>query len=784
MPESTPLDNDALREENQRLRAALAEARFAASLLLQATQDTVLLMDCAGTVLEANPGACARLHKQRAELVGTCIFDLMPPELVANRRRWLKEAINTGKPLQFKDHWNSTSFGHRLTPVLDPLTGAVRVAVVTRDISESEQAFMAMRDNEARYRAIVEDQTELICRYRPDGLLSFVNMAYARFHGKEPRELINTRHLPNIPPEDWDMIKARIASLTRENPVTQFEHRVIQEDGSVIWQYWTHRAIFDAMGALVEYQAVGRGVTKRKLAEQELREHREFLHKIIDTVPNLIVVKNRAGEFVLVNRAMADLYGSTVEDMVGKRGADFNPHDDETALFRAEDLEVLDSRQPIFIPQRVISSAQGERRWFATVKLPLLDSDQVLGVSVDITDRKQAEAERLRLEAQVRQAQKMQALGTLAGGIAHDFNNMIFAILGFVRLALRLTEPDGKVAEYLRQIQSAGVRASDLVRQILTFSRRTEQEKKPVHLTALCDEVIKMLRATLPATVGISTDTGAANDTILGDPAQIHQVVMNLCANAGHAMGENQGTLSVRLRNVTVGPDRWGSADLEPGEYVELAVSDTGHGIPSDILDQIFDPFFTTKKPGEGTGMGLSVAHGIVRSHGGAITAESAPEKGATFRVVLPVLHQAQTVPGKGCEAVPRGNERILFVDDETLLVSMVHDMLTQLGYQVTAVNDPAEALARFTTRPDGFDLVISDQTMPHMTGALLAREMRSLRHDIPILLLTGFSESAALEKAKSMGVSECIMKPVVEEQLAQAIRRLLDATKQEVSHG
>ncbi|MCA1946331.1 MAG: response regulator, partial [Desulfovibrio sp.] len=521
-------------------------------------------------------------------------------------------------------------------------------------------------------------------------------------------------------------------------------------------------------------------VTQRTQAEEQLNEQRMFLRQIIDTVPSLIFVKDRNGRFVLVNKALADLYNTTPTAMEGRTGGGFSPTDDEISIMQLEDEEVLDSQQPLFIPQRLLTSAAGVRRWFSTTKLPLKGKDQLLGVAVDITERKEAENERARLEKHFRQAQKMQALGTLAGGIAHDFNNMIFAILGFVRLALRQVDENSKAAEYLQQIQSAGMRASDLVRQILTFSRQTEQEKKPVHLLSLFKEITRMLRATLPSTIEIVQDIGPgvneSTDTILGDPTQIHQVIMNLCTNAGHAMRERGGTLTLSLGHVSLTPQQArGVVELPPGDYLDLGVRDTGHGIPPDILEQIYDPFFTTKAPGEGTGMGLSVVHGIVKNHGGSVSVDTAVGKGTHFSVRLPRLLQDPGQEERLCRIAPTGTEHVLFVDDEALLVQMAGEMLSQLGYTVTGATDPQKALDLYKQSPDKFDLVITDQTMPHLTGLELATQVLTMHPDKPVILLTGYSEAVTREVAEAAGVAEFIMKPVVEEQLAQTIRHVLD---------
>ncbi|TVM19348.1 hypothetical protein DPQ33_03030 [Oceanidesulfovibrio indonesiensis] len=929
------------RGDHARARDELLEQRIAANALLNASSDSLIVLDQLGTILAINDAGVRRFGGDAASIRGRNIFDFIEGETHEHMRHWFKEAVETQKSVQFKVGTDFATYGYRLTPSSEPGTNAVRVALLIRDISENERALIALRESEARYRGILEDQTELICRYLPDGRLSYVNEAYARHFGKTPRELINTNFIPHIPDEDVVLIRSRIAGLSPENPVTSFEHRVIMDNGEVHWHHWTHRAIYSAQNELVEYQAVGRSITKRKKAqlalqesearyrslfedspislwvedfslvkeyldfqrhqgvtdfrrhfdenplavahcaglvsvrdvnkatvklfnahdksellssleavfvdetldhfkdeivalaegqrtftcetrhrtldgdlrdviihisvapgsehrldmilvslldvtqrkrmEMELDDSRNFLHQIVDTVPSPIFVKDREGRFIMVNKAMADIYGASPQELIGKTGADFNPNEDETSLFRIEDLEVLDSNQPLFIPQRVITSISGETRWFSTTKLPLKGKDQVLGVAVDITERKEAEAERTRLEKHFRQAQKMQALGTLAGGIAHDFNNMIFAILGFVRLALRNAEPGSKMEEYLKQVHSASMRASDLVRQILTFSRQTEQERKPVAVASLVKETAKLLRATLPTTIDmhveIEPEAEGEQSSILGDPTQVHQVIMNLCTNAGHAMRMRGGDLTVHLGLREVTPESARNVlEQNPGTFVELTVSDTGHGIDPAIMEQIYDPFFTTKEPGEGTGMGLSVVHGIVKSHGGTVHVDSEVGVGTTFTILLPRLVQTEEeLNAQSSIYSPRGDEHILFVDDEALLVQMAEETLSQLGYSVTATTSPTKALEMFSQTPDAFDIVITDQTMPGMTGMELARTMLAAKPDLPIVLMTGYSEAVTSDIARQSGLSEYLMKPVVEEELAQTIRHVLD---------
>jgi len=406
------------------------------------------------------------------------------------------------------------------------------------------------------------------------------------------------------------------------------------------------------------------------------------------------------------------------------------------------------------------------------------DSWEKVFISVyDLTERIEAEEEKKTLGRQLRQAQKMEAVGTLAGGIAHDFNNILSAVIGFTEMAMEDAPPDTPLRHNMEQVLQAGLRAKHLVQQILAFSRQSEHEMKPVQLDRIIREACELLRASLPTTIDIHTEIQTDAFT-MGDPTQMHQVLMNLGTNAGHAMRDRGGRLSIMLREATVDEIR----DMRlPGmnaeAFLQIVVQDTGHGIPHNIMDRIFDPFFTTKEHAEGTGMGLSVAHGIIKSHGGSIDVESQPEQGTIFRIYLPKILRRTQDDHRNAPPLSSGNERVLFVDDETMLVDMSRQILQRLGYQVTACTSSAEALRLFQNDPSAFDLIITDMTMPHMTGKELAAEILKINPELPIILCTGFSETISEEIAKSIGIQAFILKPIVMSDLAETMRKVLDGT-------
>ena len=397
------------------------------------------------------------------------------------------------------------------------------------------------------------------------------------------------------------------------------------------------------------------------------------------------------------------------------------------------------------------------------------------GIIGILVERKWAEDEKEKLQAQLIQAQKMEAIGVLAGGIAHDFNNILTVILGFSEIARADAAPGSRLVQDLDRVLIAAHRASDLVKQILAFSRQSTVARIPIKIQPLVKESLKMLRASIPSTISIKEDIHPQCGAILADPTQVHQVVMNLCSNAFQAMERSGGVLSVALNPVVIDlPTLADGRPIKPGGYVELTVSDTGIGIGPDIIAQIFDPFFTTKEIGKGTGLGLSITHGIIESYGGAITVESTVGQGTTFHVYFPVVQEETKECEESLEA-PRGKERILFVDDEEFVAGLGKDMLERLGYTVTAHSRSIEALEAFMNDPAQFDLVITDQTMPGLTGIELAKRMLSIRPELSIVLCTGFSQQIDEDFTKSIGIRGFASKPFSQSSLGQLVRKLLD---------
>ncbi len=512
-----------------------------------------------------------------------------------------------------------------------------------------------------------------------------------------------------------------------------------------------------------------REINDRKRAEKALRESEEKYRGVVDNANDAVfIVQDEVIKFP--NRKTEELTGYASEELPAISFLRLIHPKDRHMVLEGHRRKLKGEVVPNTYSSRIINK-EGKMLWaqLNTVSVTWEGRPATLIFLRDITQQKQ-------LEAQLRQAHKMEAIGTLAGGIAHDFNNILAAILGYAELTCSEIPERTRARDNLHQVLKATYRARDLVKQILAFSRPAKQERKPIRLGPIVKESLKLLRASIPTTIDIRQSVSCQSDSVLADPTQINQVLINLCTNAAHAMEKKGGTLEVSLEAVDLHEDAVSRyQDLMPGNYVRLTVSDTGHGIEPKLMDRIFDPYFTTKGVGEGTGMGLAVVHGIVKDHGGTIAADSKPGKGATFDILLPNIESAVKPEPESSEAIPKGNERILFVDDEQSLASLGKQMLESLGYEVVAKTSSLEALEVFRAQPDRFDLVVTDMTMPNMTGEKLAREFMKISPDIPVILCTGFSVRVTEQKAEAMGVAAILMKPILERDIAKTIRRVLN---------
>ena len=508
------------------------------------------------------------------------------------------------------------------------------------------------------------------------------------------------------------------------------------------------------------------------------KESRRQLQLLTDNLPARISYVDSERCYAFVNRAYENVFRLSLEDIKGRPVKEIVGNDNYARMKPYID-EALSGRRVRY--EGEFLDPDGRDVWLEINFIPDIDTrGNVIGfydLTHDLSDRKKAEEKLRESEKQLQQTQKIEAIGTLAGGIAHDFNNILSGIFGFSQLAKSCIHTPEKSAEYLDQVLNSAQKAADLVQQILTFSRKSEHQKYPLHMAGLVKEALKLIRSTIPATIEIR-ESVHSDARILADPTNMHQVIMNLCTNGYHAMEDTGGTLGVDLSETEISlPNRSGSGDPPPGTYLALEVSDTGKGIDPDIREKIFEPYFTTKEKDKGTGLGLAMVMGIVKDHNGYIKVNSRIGKGTRFLLYFPVVtgeDEADSVNDRKIE-IPKGDEHLLMVDDEETILTSAKALLADYGYSVATFTDPVRALEVFEKSPSRFDLVITDMTMPHMTGVEFARKILGLKPDLPVVLCTGYHDRIDRDKALAEGFSDFLEKPVLTEKMVRAIRRLLD---------
>ncbi|MDH5525636.1 MAG: PAS domain S-box protein [Desulfobulbaceae bacterium] len=640
------------------------------------------------------------------------------------------------------------------------------------DITMRKEAEKALQRSERRYKEAQQiahiGHCELII---PSGELLWSEEIYKIF------ELdINTvspayEHLRHrVHPEDQDMAIMNDFAAG-QNTVGKITYRLLFQDKRIKYVQETRRMEYTDEQKPLRFICTIQDITDQKKSEETLLK----LEAAIEQTAESIVITDPKGVIQYVNPSFENITGYSSKEVLGNKPNILKSgrHNNE---FYKQLWETVDSGQTW--QGRFINKKKDGTLFEEDASItPVIDRSGKITCLVAV---KRDMTKQIQLEEQLRQAHKMEAIGTLAGGIAHDFNNILTSMLGFTEIALMELPEDHQVHEDLQEVLTAGYRARDLVQQILTFSRRGEQQLSPLRVQLIIKEALKLLRSSLPSTIEIKQDIDNNCPAILADPTQIHQVIINLCTNGYHAMRENGGTLTVKLTLARADLDQIAiGMGLKPGKYCVIEVADTGCGIDPALKERIFEPYFTTKRKGEGTGMGLSMVHGIVQSHGGHINVSSIPEQGSTFRIFLPIPDSIEEIPlfSPREDTSQRGNERILVVDDEESILRYYRNLLGGLGYQVTSSSSSQQALELFRQSPNGFDLVISDMTMPHTTGAELAKKILEERPDTPIILCTGFSELINKEAAQAIGIKDFIQKPFKQNELPIIIRQVLDAT-------
>jgi PAS domain S-box-containing protein len=694
-----------------------------------------------------------------------------------NRRLLLETGISSayGRPVESTAvRKDGTEFSVEVSLTSWRLRGRTYFSTILRDITERKRVEQDLRESEERFRALAETSPDAIFTTDENMTIVFWNAAAERIFGYTRDEILGRPADPVIPKKRMPQHQEdrKLILETGQSPAYHgaVESTALRKDGTefpveVSMTSWRlHDRRFFGM--------ILRDITERKRAESEIRASNEFMKTMLKASPEIIMATDAHGVITLLSDSAETLFGSSVKETVGQSAVQLMPEDEDSKQ-KVLDMvgELLEKG---FIKNYEFQWRKKDGNFLFTEWNGLLLKDEngdttgAVSVVRDVTGRKL-------MEGQIRQAQKMESIGTLAGGIAHDFNNILTAIIGYTEMNMYHAEGNMRVRHNSENVLKAAGRARDLVKQILTFSRPGDEERKPVQLQPIIKEALKMLRASLPASVDMQQSL-LSESYAYAAPTHIHQIIVNLCTNAAHAMQERGGILRVMLEDADIDAAAAASiSDLKAGQYLRLTVTDTGAGIDPAIIHRIFDPFFTTKESGRGTGMGLAMVYGIVTSYGGTITVASQVGRGSTFEVYIPRIQGAETQENPQEPEAPTGTERVLFVDDEWLIVEAGLAMLQTLGYDVVTAYDPLRAIEIFRENPGSFDLVITDYTMPNMNGFDFAMEIMRLRPGMPVMLCTGYSETMSPEKALAAGIRAFVMKPLSRLELAQSVRQALE---------
>ncbi len=752
-----------------------ARQRVTAALALKASEQRLrTIMDNAPVVLWAIDGSgvftfadgrgLEDLRLASDGLVGRSVFDVFSNNKaqMENFRRVL-----SGEEVNARIGVEDLVYEARYSPLQDQAGRVIGAKGVAVDVTAREKLEAWLRESESKFATAFRSKKVAISISRlSDGRFVEVNPGFVSMYGYAAEEAVG-RTL-----DDLDLLggakhlsERRAARLEEEGQLRDNEFSFRRKNGERGTGINSSELI--VINGEKHVLSISLDITENKKSEEE----RNRLTAVVEHLDEEIVITDPEGCILYVNPAFERVTGYLKPEVVGgnPRLLKSGRHDEPFYRNLWTTIKAGDVWR-----SRITNRAKDGRliEEEATISPVFDDSSRIrafVSVKRDVTSQ-------IRMEAQLRQSQKMEAIGTLAGGIAHDFNNILTIITGYTQLALQKTG-DTDLRKDLKQVMSASLRAMDLVKQILAFSRQAEQDRRPLDVRHVAKDALKLLRASFPSTIEMKQDITAEQAMVDADPVQIHQLIMNLCLNANQAMGEGGGLLGVALDNVELRRGESEAGNLPSGRYVRLTVSDTGPGIEPELQERIFEPYFTTKGVGEGSGrgLGLAIVHGIAKSHGGAVNVYSEVGRGATFVVFLPLLESDGPLAEEISVTPQGGSERLMFVDDEPALAEAAREMLEGQGYEVSIFMSSSEAWRAFESSPDSFDLVITDQTMPVMKGMDLAGRIHGLRPETPIILCSGFSSPVSEEEAAAAGIREFLMKPFLLAQMSKTVRRVLD---------
>jgi PAS domain S-box-containing protein len=734
--------------------------------LIEANLDALVTISPEGKISDVNKASELITGLSRKEIIGTDFSNYFTnPDAARNGyQQVFRDGTVRGYPLEIK-HLDG-----KVIPVLynasvykDAQGNVAGVFAAARDITERKQAEEVMLSRDYLEKLTNSMWDAVFSVKMPERVIEWGNNSF-RLLGYEPSEYLGKRSSflyadPDAFLSFGNNLKEAIAV---GKDVLRTEELLKRKNGEVFSAEITstfHRE----NNEIVSVTSMIRDLTEKKQAEIELRASENKYRSMMKSMNDQVYICSPELRLEYTNPAMNDRIGL---DKIGEH------------CYKA--IYNRDKKCPSCVFDQVQKGKHVEfeeydlkgNRYYSTINSPIFNVDGTvskLTIFRDITEIKN-------INEQLQQSRKMESIGTLAGGIAHDFNNLLYMISGNAELALEDTPKWNPVHTNLEEIKSASLRGAGIVKQLLNFSRKTENGLKPIGAVTVIKDALNFLRASIPATIDIRKHLPDADITIFADPVQINQILMNLCINASQAMEDTGGILEVNIEITTLEAGEIKNfIDLAPGKYLKMTVSDTGPGIAEEIINRIFDPYFTTKEMGKGSGMGLSIVHGIVQNHNGAISVDTKPGKGTTFSLLFPVLDEKIKIKTETIDEIPRGHETILFVDDEKSITDMTQKMLRHLGYKVETSLNPLHALDLFQSKSDTFDLVITDMTMPQMTGAKLAKKLMEIRSDIPVIICTGHSSLIDEEKAIQFGIAGYVMKPVSMSTIAKAIRKVLN---------
>lgn len=792
-----PLRMIGLAADNSRRKKMEAELRQSGEryrTIIENMEDGYHEVNLKGNFLFFNNACAVNLGCAPEEMTGVSAYSVLPDEQTVRKvEEACGDVLRTGgRSVRRVEHDILRKDGLRRTIecsislIRDESGRPSGFRGVSRDTTERKRA-------EEELKKYADEISDLYhnapCGYHSlntDGVFVKINDTELLWLGYAREEIVGKKRWTDLlTPEGIVTYEKTFPVLKKKGRIDNVEIDILRKDGSSIPVLLNATAVSDESGNFIMSRATLFDMTERRRTEAELRKSEEKYRTIIESMEDGYFEIDLKGNYTFVNEALCKKSGRSREELLGMNNRIYTLPE-QAGRARKMFKHMYETGKAITIMDYDVIDKNGAVRTLDVTASPIFDSSGkpvgARGIGRDVTERKRMEEEREKISERLNHSQKMEAIGTLAGGIAHDFNNILASIMGSAEL-IRLRSDQPGLDPYLDRILKSCDRAKDLVNQILTFGQQKERETKEINLNDLMADVVKLLRATLPVTIEIRRNLEAKPHYVLADPTEIHQIFMNLSANSAYAMRTKGGFLELTLRNISVDSRNAGDyPDLKPGTYVELGIRDNGEGIDPVNIGRIFDPFYTTKERGKATGLGLAVVYGIVKEYGGNIAVRSERGKGAVFSIYLPSIEPEPEVV-KIDESIPGGSESVLFVDDEESLAFTGVEMLRHLGYDAVGATNSREALDIFRENPDRFDLVITDLTMPNLTGIDFAKELMKIRPGLPIILSTGYSELITEEESKKIGIREFFMKPYSLEQMAQGIRRALKQASENACH-